>query len=174
MLKHKLLNKKSEIIEKWLHSIFDEYSTDTSRFLKQEKDRFSNPVGYIIRQEAETIFEKLIQGVDPKSLSASLDSIIRIRAVQEFTPSQAVCFLLRLKQVVQDEVTDEIGNSQLNREILDFYERTDSLLLLAFDIYMECRQQIINLQMREVKDQRERAYALLEKANEFYPDEIQE
>ncbi len=77
--------------------IFDTYPADTSRFLKGEKDMFANPVGHTITANAEYILEGLIKGADAASLSAYLEQIIRIRAVQDFTPAAGSVFHEQLK-----------------------------------------------------------------------------
>ncbi|MDI6814817.1 MAG: RsbRD N-terminal domain-containing protein, partial [Dehalococcoidales bacterium] len=95
------------------------YPSDTSRFLKQEKDRFLNPVGYTISQEIGAVYEELLQGMDFGKLSASLDNIIRIRSVQDFSPSQAIAFIFLLKKAIRDELGNEIRENQLFEELLE-------------------------------------------------------
>ena len=94
------------------------YPVDTSMFLKQENDRFVNPVGYTISREIEVIYDELLGERHPDKFFASLDSIIRIRSVQDFTPSQAIAFVFRLKKAVRDELDSEIWQSQLFEELL--------------------------------------------------------
>jgi hypothetical protein len=90
-------------------------------------------------------------------MSASLEAIIRIRAVQDFTPSQAVAFVIQLKQIVREELG--VGSSA---DLQGLEDRIDEVLLLAFDIYSKCRQKLNDIRVREVKNQVGR---LLEKAN---------
>lgn len=161
-LERLLLQKKTAICQKWLHLIFESYPSDTRRFLRQEKDRFLNPVGYITTREIETIYEGLIRGMNPDRLSASLDNVIRIRAVQGFPPSQAIAFIFDLKKVVREELAGEREN-QLLEELLDFDARIDKLAALAMDIYMGCREQLFDIRIDEVKSERERALILLER-----------
>ncbi len=122
-----------------------------SLFLKQEKDRFANPVGYTISQEIETLYEGLLQGVASDKLITSLDNIIRIRAVQDFSPSQAVSFVFRLKQAIRDELDKEIHEGQISKELLKFESKIDELALLAFDIYMKCRENIYEIRVNKLK-----------------------
>jgi len=94
-----LLQKKVAILERWHLLILDTYPADSSRFLKQEKDRFANPVGSIISAGIEALYDELIGEMDPDRLSTCLDSIIRVRAVQDFSPSNAVAFIPLLKRI---------------------------------------------------------------------------
>ncbi|MDP6180163.1 MAG: RsbRD N-terminal domain-containing protein, partial [Desulfatiglandales bacterium] len=104
-----LLQKKSAILDRWLQLILETYPADAQRFLKKQKDRFANPVRYTIAGETENLYKQLLQSVEAKSesLSASLDKIFRIRAVQDFCPSQAVAFIFLLKKVIKEELESE-------------------------------------------------------------------
>ncbi|MCL0091586.1 RsbRD N-terminal domain-containing protein, partial [Dehalococcoidales bacterium] len=122
----------------------------------QEKDRFANPVGYTISKEIEVLYEELIDGMNFDKLSTSLDNIIKIRAVQDFSPSQAIAFIFLLKKAVKEELADEIGGNWW----LKFESRIDKLALLAFDIYMKCREKIYQIKVNKVKAETERALKL--------------
>ena len=135
-----LLQKKAAILERWRHLILDTYPADSSRFLKQEKDRFANPIGSIISEGTEALYTELIGGMNLDRLVACLDSIIRVRAVQDFSPSQATAFIFLLKKAVREELESEIRENQIFQELLEFESRIDKLALLALDIYMKCRR----------------------------------
>ncbi|MCL0053034.1 RsbRD N-terminal domain-containing protein [Dehalococcoidales bacterium] len=127
-----------------------------SSLFSQEKDRFANPVGYTISREIEVLYEELVDGMNFDKLSASLDNIIKIRAVQDFSPSQAIAFIFLLKKAVKEELADEIGGNWW----LKFESRIDKLALLAFDIYMKCREKIYQIKVNKVKAETERALKL--------------
>ena len=129
------------------------YPSDTLRFMKKQKDRFANPVGYTISKEIENIYEELLQGIDAERVSPILERIIRIRAIQDFTPSQAVSFIFLLKRVIQKELKTEIRENRLSDEVLIFESRIDDLALLGFDIYSKCREKIYELRANEAKNQ---------------------
>ena len=164
-LEHLLSQKKPVILEKWLQLILDTYPADSSRFLKQEKDRFTNPVGYTISQELGALYEALLQGVKPDKLTTALDNIIRIRAVQDFSPSQAVAFIFLLKGAVREELASEIRENRLFEDWLQFENRVDELALLTFDIYMECREKVYEIKVNKVEAETEMASKLLARAN---------
>jgi len=133
--------------------------------LKKEKDRFVNPVGYTISQEIGALYDELLQGINSDKLAACLDNIIRIRAVQDFSPSQTVAFIFLLKKAIREELTSEIKENRVFEELLEFEARIDKLVLLAFDIYMKCREKVFEIRVNEAKAERERVLKLLERTN---------
>jgi len=158
MSTHTLLSdKRSKIIKKWRHAIISSYPKDSQSFLKREKSQFANPVGNIIAQEIESLYDEVIKGEDTDKISSCLDTIIRIRAVQDFTPSQAVAFVPQLKQIIREE----LGNGH-SSDMHKLESKVDRVLLLAFDVYSKCRQEIYETRVREVKNQ---VGKLLERAN---------
>jgi hypothetical protein len=88
--------------------------------------------------------------------------MIRIRAVQDFLPSKAIGFVFLLKRVIQEELGREVRERGLGEELLDFERQIDDLALLAFDVYMQCREKIFEVRIREVKAEKEAAFKLLE------------
>lgn len=152
-------------MERWFQLILGTYPADTSRFLKQEKDRFANPVGYTISREIEMLYDELLQEMNPDKVAACLDNIIRIRVVQDFSPSQTIAFIFLLKKAIREELASEIAENRVLEELLKFESKIDKLVLLAFDIYMKCREKVFEIRVSEVKAERERVLKLLERAN---------
>ena len=167
-LEQQLLQKKAAILERWLALTLDSYPADTTNFLKQEKDRFLNPVGHTISLELETLFNELLRAMNPEKLAASLDSIIRIRTVQDFTPSQATAFIFLLKKAVRDELVNEALKPDNLDELSELESRIDNLALIAFDIYMQCRDKVNELKVSEIKAHRDRVCRLLERTIPHY------
>lgn len=165
VLERLLPQKRAAILERWFQLILETYPADTSGFLKQEKDRFINPIGYTISQEIEALYDELLQEMNPDKLAACLDNIIRIRAVQDFSPSQTVAFIFLLKKAIREELASKIAENRVLEELLKFESKIDKLVLLAFDIYMKCREKVFEIRVSEVKAERERVLKLLERAN---------
>ncbi|MDQ1333273.1 MAG: hypothetical protein QG552_223 [Thermodesulfobacteriota bacterium] len=156
-LKNLLSEKRSSIIKRWQDAIVSSYPKDSRGFLKRTKSQFANPVGCIITKEIETLYDEVIKGDNADKISSCLDTIIRIRAVQDFTPSQAVAFVLQLKDIIREE----LGNNH-SPDMDAFDKQVDEILLMAFDVYSKCRQKIYEIRVREVKNQ---VGKLLERAN---------
>ncbi|SPF53732.1 putative component of dissimilatory sulfate reduction system, protein DsrT (second copy apart from operon) [Candidatus Desulfosporosinus infrequens] len=162
-LKDLLEENKSAILKKWFDAIIETYPTDTSGFLKNQKDRFANPVGHVFTQGIENILAALIEGRDLAKSASFLDDIIKVRAIQDFTPSKAMSFVFLLKNVVRKELEKEIRQSQqLSEALLEFELKIDDLALLSFDKYIKCREQIYKLKTDELKRM---SFTLLKKAN---------
>ncbi|CAN2042708.1 RsbT co-antagonist protein RsbRD N-terminal domain-containing protein [Candidatus Magnetomoraceae bacterium gMMP-15] len=147
-----LAEKKSSIIKKWFKCVIDTYPEDTSRFLKREKDPFANPVGQNALRGLEVMFEHLLQNKTSDELISFLDPIIRIRAIQDFSPSKAVGFIFAIKKVIREDFCKDFIKDGKFEEILDFESRVDSLVLLGFDIYMTCREKLYDIKANELKN----------------------
>lgn len=158
-LREILFAKRSNIIGQWFDEILSSYPPDTIKFLRSQRDPFANPVGYNIRQGIEGLFDELLKD-SPVELSSFLDNIIRIRAVQDLTPSQAVSFIFSLKDILREELSAELSDG-LSQEYMDFEKRIDDLALLSFDLFMQCREKIYELKAKEVKNM---TFRLLERA----------
>jgi len=161
-LKDLLSEKKSAIVKRWFEIILESYPTDSSNFFKKQKNRFANPVGYALSQGVEGIFDDLLQEVEPEEVTPLLDSIIRIKAVQDFSPSQAISFIFLLKMVIREELGNKISTDRMYEELLAFESKIDDLALLAFDIYMKCREKIYEFKSNEVRNM---TFTLLKRAN---------
>jgi len=166
--------KKESILSKWFDVILATYPAETSKFMRRQKDRFANPVGYSILQGVEGLFDCLIQKADAAKVSTFLDDIIRVKAVQESSAVQALSFVFALKTVVREELAEDIRKIDLNgtknsgwiiEELLEFESRIDEQALLAFDIYMQCREKLYEIRANDVKDQ---TFRLLQQANLIY------
>lgn len=157
-IKDILLKKRKAIVDKSFELTIATYPEESKSFLKDNSRQFTNPVGYSLYQSIEQIVEKIINEEPIKSFLPPLEEIIRIRAVQDFTPSQAVGFIFLIKKAFQDELEKEIEPFQ----ILDFLSRIDSLSLIAFDIFMKYREKIYDLKSKELID---RTWWILKKWN---------
>jgi hypothetical protein len=98
-----LSEQKRALLEKWLERTLATYPSQTLRFLQGEKDRFRNPVGHTLREGLATLLDELTGEMDPARIGPALESIVRLRAVQDFTPSQAVGFVYLLREILQEE-----------------------------------------------------------------------
>ena len=146
-----LQTEKDAIVDAWIDLIIAGYPAQSSHFLKEESDRFRNPVGFTIGAEANKLFTALLDNADESQLKASLDSIIKIRTVQDFSAAQAVHFIFLLKDAVRKTLSEN-GNKEVPfDELLAFESRIDRLALLAFDSYMQCRDRISEIRIQEIK-----------------------
>jgi hypothetical protein len=152
-LKGLLIENKAAILRKWFDLILESYPSDTSTFLKKQKNKFANPVGHTISEGIEGLFDGLLKEVNSDSdrVSPFLDNIIRVRAIQEFTPSEAIGFIFLLKKVIRESLQREIREHQMYDELLRLESRIDDLVRSSFNVYMKCREQVYDLKANEVK-----------------------
>jgi hypothetical protein len=150
-LEHFLSEKRADIVNRWSSLILETYPLDAQRFLKKQKDPFANPVGTTLRKQIEKLYGLLLGEIDPQELTPTLDGIVRIRAVQDFSPSQAVVFPFLLKKVVREKLEKEIQDHRLVDELQIFEAKLDEVALLAFDIYVKCKEKLYEIRAMEAK-----------------------
>ena len=153
-----IAHKKAAIVKKWFDLTAQTYAPDTAEFLKSKSDPFANPVGGSILSGLDGLLDQLIHDMDPQIINSYLDPIIRIRAVQNFTPSQAVAFILSLKKALRTSLKKELRDIRILTELSEFESKIDRLSLMAFDIYMQCREKIYQLSANEMKNRTFRAF----------------
>jgi hypothetical protein len=146
-----LIEKKSAILGRWLTMIYESYPPETAIFLRKEKNRFDNPMGYRISEGLEGLYNALVQEMEIERLLNFLDEIIRIRVLQDFTPAQALAFVFLLKNVLREELAEEIRQENLAAEVLELESRIDGLALLGFDVYVKRREKIYEIKADEMK-----------------------
>jgi hypothetical protein len=146
-----LSRNKSGVVKKWFDRIIATYPADTAQFLGSQKDPFANPVGQTTRQNLEAIFDQIVSAADPDTLGEFLDPIIRIRAIQGFTPAKAVSWIFDLKDIIRNALALHGGDGQHWEELSKLERRIDQSGLLAFDIYMQCREKIYDLKANEMR-----------------------
>ncbi len=148
-LQKALEGHKKEIVSLWLERTLNSYKS--SGFFKKENDSFANPVGVNIKEALNTIFDLLITNAEQLDYIEALDQIIRIRAVQTFTPAQAVAPLLELKWVIKQVFSAKKDTEPLLRELDDLDCDIDRLALMGFNVYTECREQVYRGRIKEIK-----------------------
>ena len=144
-----LLDRRNIIIKRWFERLLQTYPESTTGFLSKEKDPFRNPVGHTLQEGLSALFDGLLQSKEAASLTPVLDSIVRMRAVQDFTAAQALAFPFLLKQIIRAELAADA--SRYSDELAALETRIDEFALLAFDIFMKCREQIYELKVNEIK-----------------------
>lgn len=160
-LKGLIEKKKDKIIKNWFEATLQTYAPDTAQFYKNQKDQFANPVGHITSQGISFLLDQLLKDFDADAIRTHLDPIIRIRAIQNFTPSKATAFIFLLKKVLRDHLSEELQDAATAAELLAFESAIDRLGLIAFDIYMTCREKIYQIAANETRNQ---TYRALERA----------
>ena len=139
------MSSRDPIPERWIAETIQSYPPSAVPFLAGEGDPFRNPVGHTLRESLTALFEQLQGDMDTDRIATALDAIIRIRAVQDLTASQAVGFVFLLKPILLELQPER--NPVLLGVLLN--ERIDRLALMAFDKYMQCREQLAEIRVSE-------------------------
>ena len=163
VLENLLLQNKTTILKRWFDLILETYPADTATMMRKEKNQFTNPVGSTISHEIEVLFKKLCEGIRDEKSQVSLESILKIRSVQDFSPSKAVGFIFQLKKAIEETRKGEICREQNIEAWRAFQSRIDALALQAFDIYMGCREKICEIRVNQAKAEREMALRMMER-----------
>ncbi|MEJ2009957.1 MAG: RsbRD N-terminal domain-containing protein [Acidobacteriota bacterium] len=152
-----MLNISSEqrlaIADEWLALTLETYPSQSMRFLLHETDCFRNPVGKTLKDGIPLLVGELFGDMKPDRVAQALESIVRIRAVQNFTAREAVGFVFLLKGILQREFQGDWA------VCYTLCCRVDEMAMTAFDMYVQCRGQIYDIQVNEAR----RRVALLEK-----------
>jgi hypothetical protein len=163
VLENLLLQNQKAILKRWFDLILETYPEDTASLMKKEKNQFTNPVGSTISREIEVLFKKLCEGGQLEKCEASLDSILKIRSVQDFSPSKAVGFIFLLKRAIGETLRDDIFKESMMDQWMKFQERIDGLALQAFDSYMDCRDKICEIRVNQARAEKEMAFKMMER-----------
>jgi hypothetical protein len=156
-LRERFESESTAVVDRWAELALSVYPTESAVAMRREKDRFQNPVGNITRESLDELYRGLLAGRPARELADSLDDMLRIRAVQDLSPSTAVAFVFLLKRAAREAQ----GNEAPDLDELD--ASIERLALAAFDVYTSCREKIYELRIREIK---RRASVLLERAED--------
>jgi len=146
-----LNNKRDGIVLKWIEDALSIYSEEASRLYGRQKDPFANPVGHSLREGTHGIFECLVRDIGADETRPYLQEIIRIRAVQQFSPSEAVRFIFNLKRLIRTEIAERLAHPGISSELAKLEAKIDQVALVAFDVFVECREQVSELRVSEMK-----------------------
>ena len=147
-----LAEKKPVVLKQWFDLIIETYPEETTSFLKNQNAQSRNPVTQAIYAGIEGIFDGLVNEAEAGKLNIYLDNIIRIRAIQDFSPSEAVSFMFSLKEVIRKELEKEICDQKMFKELLALESRIDSLANTSFEIYMKCRETLYENKANEMRN----------------------
>ncbi len=149
-----LLREEADtIVERWGEAVLSSYPSDAAALFKKQQDPFANPIGASVRDGTRGVFQTILDGMDPETLRSHLDTMVRIRAVQDFTPSQALAFVFDLRSIIRKALPQLDADPRLHRERAELDRIIDGLALAAFEVYTACREEVSGLRVAEMKRQ---------------------
>ncbi|MBM9606680.1 RsbRD N-terminal domain-containing protein [Desulfopila inferna] len=145
-------NYREKIVGQWVDYTLSTY--ESSKFFRKEGDKFANPIGGVTKEALDALFLLLAKNAEPETFIAPLEKIMRIRAIQEFAPSQAVSPFHAVKHITRDVLAADKERCHLVKDLYDFDFAVDMAVLAAFDIYMECRERLYSVRIAEIQSGR--------------------
>jgi hypothetical protein len=131
----------SPLLVAWLRVTAESYPAETARHLLEDQDPFRNPVGQVLRDTLPALLTVILGNKPAAYAFPALERLIRIRAVQEFTPAQAIGFLFQVKPLIRENFPNDAA----------IEDRITELTLSAFDMYVNCREQMHAIQLKELR-----------------------
>ena len=129
------------LLDAWLQVTAQSYPAETARHLLEERDQFRNPVGYAMREALPALLDVVLGRIPAADAAAPLERLMRIRAVQDLSPGQAIGFVFQLNPLLREwGVKDQA-----------LEDRVNGLVLTAFDLYVNCREQAHAIQLKELR-----------------------
>jgi hypothetical protein len=148
-----LVENRRKLVERWIDAVITTYPPDSVGFFKNTRDKFANPVGNTIKRSIDLLFTEVIkEKMDPAAVQEAMDPIVRLRAVQEFTPSQALSFLFSIKHILKKSLEKNLSDPAVEGFLRNVAAHTDELMLTAIDIYGKCREKIYLLRINQAKE----------------------
>lgn len=166
----RLAERRTAILDRWRELTLATYPRDTALFLKGGgRDEFHNPVGMRVAVGVAALFDYLLGREEFERARDALEDVIRVRAIQDFSPGRAVGFVPLLKKAVRDEM----GLGHPLGDFLALESRIDDLTLLAFDLFMESREKLYEMRAKEIANRTKRLlvrHNLIAEIPSFRPD----
>jgi hypothetical protein len=91
--------------------------------------------------------------MDTDDLRLHLDQIVRIRAVQQLNPAEALSFVFSLRAIVRDVIPEAVADVRLRAGLDQLTEKIDEVALAGFEVYAARREEVSKLRVDEVKRQ---------------------
>jgi hypothetical protein len=152
MLEDLTREKRTEIVDGWIRAALGVYPADSAAFYEKGKDPFANPVGASVRDALGPLFDALVSDAPLQAYAPHLDRIIRVRCVQEVSPSQAVGFVFLLKGVLREALVPPGADAKLLTSLMALDARIDRMAACAFDVYAMYVRKIADIKVREMRD----------------------
>ena len=126
--------RRDAAIQKWTEAVFAMYPFETTGFIRTQRDQCA---------AGEQIYDAVTgRDVDMEKVHASVAALIRIRAVQDLKPEQAVGVLYLYKSVLRELLLADMLAAGDVQGFLDMGDRLDTLCLMAFNLYLADREQV--------------------------------
>ena len=149
-----LKERKAAILEGWMERILASYPQDSTRFLSRKGDPFGNPVGSTYQDHTNAIVEELCGEGAQAVIDAALLEIVKVRAVQQFSPSEALSFITALRGVARETLNEEeLAEAGKSGELAGWDAEVERLLFKGIAQYAACRERMFEIRVKEIRAQ---------------------
>lgn len=149
-----LRSLKKDTVNGWVEAVFATYPLETTGFLRTKNDPFTNPVAHMTREAADILFDAMIcEDMEPEKISGAIERFVKLKAVQKGEPSTSLGVLYFMKPILRRNALPKMLEANLLDEYLECESRLDTVVLLAFDMYMHARETLAESRIREIKNQ---------------------
>lgn len=149
-----LAEQRDRIVKEWYNLALDTYPPETARLWKKTSDQFLNPVAWRLREGLEEVCTAVLEPKNQEALDKAmfaLDELVRVRAVQNFSPSGAAGFIIIFKKVLRETLWPEIKRREAWVDLLAVESFLDGLVLTCLDLYCACREKLNEIRVRELE-----------------------
>lgn len=151
-LKTLLAEQRHDIVDNWVKQVLATYSLDAAQIFHRQKDRFANPIGYNVKAGLTELYDSLI-GDKVTELGKQMEELVKVRAVQQFQPSDSVAFVFLIKGIVR-QFAEKLKVEPEPGDLFAFDGRVDIMALQIFDCYMGCRERLHQIRIGELESNR--------------------
>lgn len=131
------------IVDDWFRKAITIYPEVTRFSMTGSGDRFQEPTAVTLRDSLTTLIGELAGDMDPAPIRSALDAVIRLRAVQDCSPDDAVRFTGQLRESIRAHRAEGI--------FPDLDGRISCLSETARDVYARCRQDVARVRLGEAR-----------------------
>ncbi len=150
--------KKSEekILLLWLNEFLKHHGIDSVAVSRTVDDKFLNPAGHIIKATTNSLFKAIMgEDIEQEKILKDMQELMRLQAIQQLSPAQALFPLIAIKEHLYD-IGKELFSHSSNKIAFEQYKemtgRVDTLMLMAFDIYTQDKEDLFRIRIKEVKN----------------------
>ncbi|MEG2172595.1 MAG: RsbRD N-terminal domain-containing protein [Desulfovibrionaceae bacterium] len=145
---------RQALVKAWIDEVYTTYPLDTTGFMRTQEDAFCNPVGEITTTMAGYLYDAVAgEHIIEDRVRDSLDRFVKLRSVQDFSPSQGIGVFYLLKPLLRKVLLPKFTAAAQLSDYLEAESRLDTLALMAFDVYISTREKLAEMRIKEIKDQ---------------------
>ncbi len=152
-LKAKCQEAKDKVLEKWLADFFKHYGIDAQGVSRTVDDRFMNPVGFVVKNATKILFSAVIgEEIEREEVQKQVYELMRIQAIQQLSPAQAHLPFIALKEHLFQLLNSDLNGKENFLEFKTMTDRVDTLMLMAFDVFMQDKEVLYRVRVQELKN----------------------